>query len=141
MFDLHRSFVSQQLAFTRDALEAQQEMLQSADAGVETWRALSEQQAELARSGTESALDQLPEEFEGSAEFEAFVSESIEQFENANEMGIDASEQAFDDARDAYSTFVETYLNALETGVDAYLEATENVEQATESVAEEIDVE
>ena len=141
MFDLHRSFVAQQVEFTRDALEAQQQMIESASSGVEAWQSAAEQQAELARTTTENVLEQFPEQFEGAEQFETMIEESIVQFEQANEMGIEATEDAFSEASAAYGRFVESYLDALETGTQAYIEATETVEETTESVAEEIDVE
>lgn len=141
MFDLHRSMVAQQFEFTRDAMEAQHELLRAVGEGTDMWRAMAEQQAAIARMSTRQAMTALPEQAEGTDEMEAITEELIGQFEAANELGIDATEGTFEEATEAYHRFIEAYLDAMGEGVDAYLEATERVEEATESVATEIDVE
>ena len=141
VFDLHRSFVTQQVNFTRDAFEAQQQMLETAADGLDTWRDLAEQQTAFAAASAEHGLEQLPEDVDGTEEIETFIEESLAQFEEATEMSFEATEEAIDEAAASYARFVESYLDTLEAGVDSYLEATENVEAATEEAATEIDVE
>ncbi len=141
MFDLHRSFVEQQLEFTRDSLEAQQELFSVVGESFESIRDLSEQQTALIHAAVSRSIENLPAELEGTEELEGIIEESFVQLETASDTSFDASASTFEESTDAYQRFVEAYLEALESGIDAYLEATENVEEAAQSVATEIDVE